>query len=313
MRIVARMSLIRAWFLAIRPKTLPAAMVPVAVGGALAYRQEAFSLVPWSVCLVFGLMIQIGTNFANDYYDALKGADGPRRIGPKRAVASGWISPGAMRAGTVVVFAAAFSVGCLLLPYGGPWLLLVGVLSVLCGIAYTGGPYPLGYNGLGDLFVFLFFGWVATVVTFFVQAGPFWQSGEPGGWIWPFIAGMVPGALATNLLVVNNVRDAPLDKEAGKRTVVVRFGLNFGLSQYGIMLLVAFGAPLLFAWRSGAWVGILPLLALPLALSSWRKLSQATGRADFESVLVRTALLLVTVGSLFVLSLVVSRSGAGAG
>lgn len=298
------MSLLSAWFLAIRPKTLPAAMVPVSVGGALAYRQDAFSVVPWSVCLLFALLIQIGTNFANDYYDALKGADGPQRIGPKRAVASGWISARAMRAGMVTVFVAAFGVGCLLLPFGGPWLLLVGVLSVLCGVAYTGGPYPLGYNGLGDIFVFLFFGWVATVVTFFVQVGPFWQSGEPGAWAWPFIAGMVPGALATNLLVVNNVRDAPLDEKAGKRTVVVRFGRFFGVCQYGLMVLVSFGVPLLFSWRDGGWAGALPLVALPLALGTWWKLRKAMDRVDYEAALVRTALLLILVGSLFVVSLV---------
>lgn len=295
---------VRAWFLAIRPKTLPAAVVPVAIGGGLAHAQGAFSLLPWSICLGFGLLIQIGTNFANDYYDFLQGADGPNRLGPKRAVASGWIRPRAMRAGTIAVFASAFALGCLLIPYGGAWLLLVGVLSVLCGVAYTGGPYPLGYKGLGDIFVFIFFGWVATVVTFFVQTGDFVASGVPSGWIWPFIAGAVPGALATNLLVVNNVRDAPLDAEAGKRTVVVRFGRTFGLAEYAVMSLVSFGAPLLFAWREGSLWGILPLVAFPLAVLTWWKLRGARTRAEYETVLMRTALLLILVGGLFVLSLV---------
>jgi 1,4-dihydroxy-2-naphthoate octaprenyltransferase len=301
------MEMVKHWFLASRPKTRPAAAVPVCVGGALAATAQSFVLLPWLVCLLFAVLIQIGTNFANDYYDFLKGADDERRIGPKRAVASGWITPAAMRNGMLLTFSLAFISGCLLVPWGGWWLLLVGVVSILCGIAYTGGPYPLGYNGWGDVFVFVFFGWVATGFTFYVQAGSFSVVLPVGqGCMWNFLAGMVPGALATNLLVVNNVRDEPLDGLAGKRTLAVRFGRRFGIIQYGVLSLVALAVPVVFALLGGAWPCLLVLLTVPLALHNQRMLSRANDRSSFEVVLVRTALQLVVVGLLFSLGLLFS-------
>lgn len=296
----ADMSNLRKWILAARPKTLPAAIVPVAIGGGLAAAMDVFAILPWSVCLVFALLIQIGTNFANDYYDFLKGADDERRIGPHRAVASGWISPESMKWGMIVTFAVAFLVGCSLIHWGGWWLLLVGVLSILCGVAYTGGPYPLGYNGWGDVFVFVFFGWIATGFTYYVQSGTFaflTQSGFSTFWTWA--AGAVPGALASNLLVVNNVRDEPLDREVGKRTLVVRFGRRFGLFEYGMMSALALVVPLLFALVLGYPGCFLVLLCLPLMVRANRQLATAEGREAYESVLVQTAVLLILVGGLF--------------
>jgi 1,4-dihydroxy-2-naphthoate octaprenyltransferase len=299
-----RPSLTVSWIRAARPKTLPAAAVPVVVGGALAQAGASFVFEPWLICLAFALLIQIGTNFANDYYDFLKGADDHRRIGPNRAVASGWISPKAMRAGMWLVFAAAFLTGSLLIPWGGAWLILVGVISILCGVAYTGGPYPLGYNGWGDVFVFIFFGWVATGLTYYVQAGTFSVIlPSASGIHWNLLAGMVPGALATNLLVVNNVRDEPLDREAGKNTLAVRFGRSFGRAQYGTLLLVALLVPLGFALFAGLPGCLLVLLALPLAAFAMRRLATATDRASYESALVLTALLLIAVGGLFAVGL----------
>jgi len=298
---------VKHWILAARPKTLPAAAVPVLVGGALAQAVDAYSLLPWTICLAFGLLIQIGTNYANDYYDFLKGADDHRRIGPNRAVASGWIKPAHMRLGMLAIFSLAFLTGCLLIPFGGWWLLLVGIISIVCGIAYTGGPYPLGYNGWGDVFVFIFFGWVATGVTYFVQVGTFhFQSTCLSGSLFTWLAGMVPGALATNLLVVNNVRDEPLDREAGKRTLVVRHGRRFGLLQYGSLSVVALLVPVLFAVLAGAWTCLLVLLAAPYAFATWRLLKTATDRASYERVLVRTALLLLFIGGLFCLGLLLT-------
>lgn len=257
-------------------------------------------LEPWTICLVFALLIQIGTNFANDYYDYVKGADDDRRIGPSRAVASGWITPRAMRNGMILVFGAAFLTGCLLIPWGGAWLLLVGVVSIFCGVAYTGGPYPLGYNGWGDVFVFVFFGWVATGLTFYVQAGTFTVSlSGASGLHWNLLAGVVPGALATNLLVVNNVRDEPLDREAGKHTLAVRFGRSFGRAQYGVLLVVALAVPLAFSVLAGVSGCLLVLLALPLAILAWRRLASATDRATYDTALGLTALLLIVVGGLF--------------
>ena len=295
------------WILAARPKTLTAAAVPVVIGGALAYPSGQFLLLPWSICLSFALLIQIGTNYANDYYDFIQGADDDRRIGPDRAVASGWISPGAMRAGMWSVFAVAFITGLALVPFGGPVLLIIGVASVICGIAYTGGPYPLGYNGWGDVFVFIFFGWIATGFTFYVQSGTFellLPSGTGSSWIW--LAGMVPGALATNLLVVNNVRDEPLDREAGKRTLVVRFGRRFGLLEYGLMNAFAVGIPVWFAIAGGARACLLVLLALPLMFRAGWLLANARDRAAYQKSLGLTAALLVFTGLLFSAGLVLS-------
>ncbi|HEY0944903.1 MAG TPA: 1,4-dihydroxy-2-naphthoate polyprenyltransferase [Opitutaceae bacterium] len=220
----ARPSSLRIWLAASRPRTLPAAIAPVLAASALAWHDGVFVLPAAFACLGFALLVQIGTNFANDYYDFVKGADTAERVGPKRAVAAGWVQPRVMRAAMIVMFGAAFLTGLSLLAYGGWPLLAIGVASIVCGIAYTGGPYPLGYNGLGDVFVFLFFGLVAVGATYFVQAGR--VSVEA----WLIGAGI--GALATNILVVNNYRDVETDGRAGKRTLVVRFGRGFARAQF---------------------------------------------------------------------------------
>ena len=293
------MSNLGKWVLAARPKTLPAALVPVLIGGALAGSVDRFQFWPWLLCLLFAVWIQIGTNFANDYYDHQKGADDERRIGPSRAVASGWITPESMKRGTIAVFAVAFITGCLLIPWGGWSLLVIGIVSILCGIAYTGGPYPLGYNGWGDVFVFIFFGWVATGFTYFVQAGTFAYPPLSGGSHWIWLAGMVPGALATNLLVVNNVRDEPLDREAGKRTLVVRMGRRFGLAEFAIMSGLAVLVPLAFAVSLGRTGCYTVVLLVPVFLYVNLRLRRAAGREAYERMLVLTALLLILGGGLF--------------
>lgn len=285
------------WIQAARPKTLPAAVVPVALGSALAWADGGFLWWPATLCLAFALLIQIGTNFANDYYDFVKGADTAERIGPARAVASGWIAPGVMRGATLATFALAFAIGCLLIPYGGPGLLAVGVLSILCGIAYTGGPYPLGYNGLGDVFVFLFFGLVATGFTYFVQVG---------GWsLEAWALGCVPGALATNLLVVNNLRDVTTDRVAGKRTLVVRLGVRFGVAEYAAMLGLSFGISLWLAWRRDTVALVLPWLLVAWALYLVVYVARSQGRSPrrWLSLLVGTARFLVAFGALQVIGL----------
>lgn len=288
------------WIRASRPKTLPAAAVPVLVGGSLAGADGRFALEPWSLCLAFALLIQVGTNFANDYYDFLKGADDHRRIGPARAVASGWIKPKAMRNGMWLAFGLAFLAGSLLVPHGGWGLVVVGLLSIASGIAYTGGPYPLGYHGWGDVFVFLFFGWVATGFTYYVQGGSFafvLPGNAPFLWIW--LAGMVPGALSTNLLVVNNIRDAPLDREAGKRTLVVRFGRRFACLQYIGLNLVAIVVPMVFVVMGEVWSCLVVLPVIPLMIQASRRLLRANKPGDYETLLVTTAGILLLTGILF--------------
>ena len=262
---------LKIWLLAARPRTLPAAVAPVLAASALAWHdlQGRFSWTAALACLLFALLIQIGTNFANDYYDCVKGADNAGRVGPRRAVASGWVRPAAMRAAMWIVFGAAFACGLTLLRLGGWPLLVVGVASVVCGIAYTGGPWPLGYNGLGDVFVFVFFGFVAVGATYYVQAGTVTAAA------WIIAAGT--GALTVNILVVNNYRDAETDARAGKRTLVVRFGRGFARAQFACCLLLALAAPVCLWVACGLAPGVLlPLALAPMAWAHARRLRNDT-------------------------------------
>jgi len=268
----------RIWLAATRPRTLPAAVAPVLVGTALAWHEGRFD--PWAaaICLGFALLIQIGTNYANDYYDFLKGADTAARVGPRRAVASGLVTPAAMRHSMIAVFVAAFLLGLLLVAWGGPWLIAIGVASVLCGFAYTGGPYPLGYHGWGDVFVFFFFGLVAVGATYFVQAG--WP---PLG-VW--LLAVPVGLLATNILVANNYRDVETDTTAGKRTLVVRFGRGFARAQFGLSLLLAFALVPVAAWQlAGAWWLMLCWLLLPQAWHQWQRLLESKTPSELIELL----------------------------
>ncbi len=279
-------SAVQIWIAAARPRTLPAAVAPVLVGTALAWHEHALVWPAALACLGFALLVQIGTNFANDYYDHFKGADTAERVGPRRAVASGWVAPEVMKSAMMVVFLFAFVVGLSLLSYGGWPLLVVGLASIGCGVAYTGGPFPLGYNGLGDVFVFIFFGLVAVCTTYFVQAG---EVGAPS-----IICGVGVGLLAANILVVNNYRDVETDQRAGKRTLVVRFGRRFARLQFGVSLCVALTIPV-HLLRMGAGFHYAVLLPLALAPLAWRhanRLAAATTPAELITLLGDTGKLL---------------------
>jgi 1,4-dihydroxy-2-naphthoate polyprenyltransferase len=281
----------RIWAAASRPRTLPAAVAPVLVGSALAGHDHAFVPAAAGLCLAFALLVQVGTNFANDYYDFVHGADTAARVGPRRAVASGLVSPAAMRRAMAAVFALAFAVGLGLIHWGGPWMLAVGVASILCGIAYTGGPWPLGYHGLGDLFVFLFFGLVAVTMTYFVQAGRVSAHAV--------LAGAAIGLLASNILLVNNYRDADTDAAARKRTLVVRFGRRFARVQFTASLCGALAAPLVFlATGYRPWC-LLPLLSAPLAWSHVRRLASAETPGELVALLGDTGKLTALYAALF--------------
>lgn len=287
---------IGAWILAARPKTLPAAIAPVLVGAALAAHDGVFETAPAVICLLFALLIQIGTNFANDYFDFVQGADTEERIGPTRAVAAGLISPAAMRTATILVLVLAFCVGLALVFWGGWWLVAIGLLSIICAVAYTGGPYPLGYNGLGDVFVFIFFGLVAVGFTYYVQAGSFSTVA------WLLGAGV--GALSTNLLVVNNYRDVDTDRVAGKRTLVVRFGRPVAWTQYCASVLLAFGIPAGLALSGFGVTLFMPLIMTPFAIFLCVLLKRSRTRADFQLVLAQTAKLLLFYSGLVSIGLV---------
>lgn len=281
----------RTWASAARPRTLPAAVAPVVVGSAVAAHDHAFDAAAAGLCLIFALLVQVGTNFANDYYDFVHGADTPARVGPRRAVAAGLVRPEAMRRAMSAVFATAFAAGLGLIHWGGPWMLAVGIASILCGFAYTGGPWPLGYHGMGDVFVFVFFGLVAVTTTYFVQAGRI--SG------FAVVAGVPMGLLASNILLVNNYRDAETDAAARKRTLVVRFGRRFARAQFAASLAAAFLVPFLFlAMGFGPWC-LLPLLAAPLAWSHVRRLAAAWTAPEQVALLGATGRLMALYGALF--------------
>jgi 1,4-dihydroxy-2-naphthoate octaprenyltransferase len=281
----------RVWASASRPRTLPAAVAPVIVGSAMAGHDHAFDAAAAALCLAFALLIQVGTNYANDYYDFVNGADTAARVGPRRAVASGLVAPVAMRRAMAGVFAAAFAIGLGLLHWGGPWMLAVGVASILCGVAYTGGPWPLGYHGLGDAFVFVFFGLVAVTVTYFVQAGRI--SGHA------VLASVPIGLLAANILLVNNYRDAETDAAASKRTLVVRFGRRFARAQFALSLAAAYAVPLVFKATGYGWACLIPLLSLPVAVAHVRRLGANATHGEQVALLGDTGKLLAVYALLF--------------
>lgn len=293
---------LRAWLLASRPKTLPAAVIPVAVGSAVAARAGAFALAPALGALAVALTVQIGTNFANDVFDYEKGADTEDRLGPTRAVQAGLLSPAQMRRGMWLVFGACAAAGLYLTAVAGWPLLLIGVASILSGLAYTGGPYPLGYHGLGDVFVLVFFGFVAVCGTVYVQA----LGLVPLAW-W---AAVPVGCLSTAILVVNNLRDRHTDVVAGKRTLAVRFGRRGAERELLVLLVAAYTAPavVLALGLASAWA-LAPWASLPLALGVWRQVKQREGPA-LNATLGATARLLVVYGVLFVGGLLVGGAWA---
>jgi 1,4-dihydroxy-2-naphthoate octaprenyltransferase len=282
---------VAVWLEAARPRTLAAAVAPVVVGSALAWRNGVFQPAPAAICLGFALLVQIGTNFANDYYDFRRGADTAERVGPRRAVAAGLVTPAAMRGAMILTFAGAFVLGLGLIAWGGPWLLVVGVLSILSGVAYTGGPYPLAYHGWGDVFVFLFFGLVAVGGTFFVQAG------RLGGL--PLLAGVPVGLLAANILVVNNYRDVETDARAGKRTLVVRLGRRAARIQFGFSLAAAFLVPVVLVARGVGMAVLLPCLLVPWGWIQVRRLKASRAPAELIALLGDTGRLLAAYALLF--------------
>ena len=292
--------------MAARPQTLPAAAAPVVVGTGLAVHDGVFAPLPALVALVGAALIQIGTNFANDYYDAVQGADTDEREGFTRVTASGLISAPEVKRAMYLTFLASVAVGTYLVAVGGVPILVVGLLSVASGIAYTGGPYPLGYHGLGDVFVFVFFGVVAVTGTYYVQAAatlaaPF-PLAVPPGTLPPVavVASLPVAALSTNILVVNNVRDMETDAETGKRTLAVRLGYRWSRVQYVALLGLAYLVPPAL-WLAGpaSPAASLPLLTLPLAVGVARTVCTRTAGEALNPALERTGQTLFVHSLLF--------------
>lgn len=288
----------RAWVLASRPHTLPAAAVPVLVGAAVALHEgAAFRPIVFVVTLLSALLIQVGTNFANDYSDFHRGADHEGRLGPTRVTQSGLLAQDAVRRGIIVAFGAAALLGAWLAWVGGWPIIVIGVASIICGLAYTGGPWPFGYHGLGDVFVFVFFGLVAVTGTTYLQEG-----------VWSTLALLlsVPiGLLVTNILVINNLRDLPTDTGAGKRTLATRIGERATRVQYALFTALAYLVPAGIAVVQARWWLLLPLVSLPLAVILVRAvLGGLAGRA-LNPMLARTGQLLLVFGLLLAVGLVI--------
>jgi 1,4-dihydroxy-2-naphthoate octaprenyltransferase len=285
----------RAWLLAVRPRTLPAAVSPVAVGTALAVADHGFRLGPALGALLGALLLQAGVNVANDYFDFVRGIDRPGRLGPVRVTQSGLIPPGRVRAGMVLIFALAALDGLYLTLASGWPILAIGLPAVLAALAYSGGPYPLASHGLGDLFVFLFFGLAAVCGTYYAQALRLtWEA--------LFLACPI-GLLITAILVVNNLRDIETDRKAGKVTLAVRLGPKGSRLEYFFLLAGALLLVVVYALTGGRPWALLSLGALPLAWAEIRRAGRDTGPA-LNRVLAGTARLALVFSLLLSVGLV---------
>ena len=283
------------WVLASRPKTLLASAVPVIIGSSIAVFDNEFKPIAAFFALICSALIQIGTNFVNDLYDFLHGTDKKDRVGPTRVLAAGLVTPNEMKIAITIIFGLSFLLGLYLVYVGGWIILLIGILSIMAGIAYTAGPLPLAYNGLGDIFVFIFFGFVGTVGTYYVQALQltplvFWVS--------------VPvGALITNVLVVNNYRDIDEDKLNGKHTLAVKWGQKFTRLQYVVFTVISYAILLVvyFTYKQELII-FLPVLSLPLAIKLIKMIYTLEGK-ELNKTLELTAKLSAIYGILFALGI----------
>lgn len=289
---------LKAWILAARPKTLTAALTPVLIGTALATADGHFQWFPTLVCFLFAGLMQIAANFINDLFDFLKGTDREDRLGPERACAQSWISPKAMKTGIIITIGLACLIGSVLLFYAGWELIIVGLICVLFAFLYTTGPYPLSYNGWGDVLVIVFFGFVPVGGTYYVQA----LSWTPD----VTIASLVCGLLIDTLLVVNNYRDREADARSGKRTIIVRFGEKSGRYFY---LLSGVCASLLCIWflfEGYIYAALLPQLYLIPHFLTWRRMIKIHSGKKLNSILGETSRNMLLMGILLSIGLLIS-------
>ena len=285
--------------MATRPKTLTAATAPIAVGTALAYVDGKLAPLAALMALLGALFIQIGTNFANDLFDFKKGTDTAERLGPTRATSAGLISPKQMALATAAAMIMAFVCGLYLIHVAGWPLLVLGLVSIFCGVIYTGGPFPLAYNALGDVFVFVFFGLVATAGTYYVQALELTSA--------PLVYGAAVGALGVAILIVNNLRDIPTDTKSRKITTAVLLGAERTRTFYALALLVAYASPLAAVLLLDASPTVLlAWLSAPLAAKTLRALRTSQGAA-LNAVLGATAKLQLVTSLLLAAGIALSK------
>jgi len=292
-------SKINAWMLATRPRTLPAALAPVVLGTAMAIADKHFAWLPAVAALMVALLLQIGVNLANDYFDYVKGIDTQDRLGPPRVTQSGLIPAKQVKAGMLVTIILSVIPGLYLASVGGWPVILVGLFSFGAALAYSGGPFPLASHGLGDLFVFIFFGLVAVGGTYYVQA----LHLTPMVWL----MGAIQGLLITAILVVNNLRDIHTDRRSGKRTLAVMIGERGSRIEYLLLLCTAYAIPFIL-WlggRSPVWV-ILPVFSLPMAISLTRLIWKNAGGPVLNQALANTAKLALIYSLLLSVGLILS-------
>jgi 1,4-dihydroxy-2-naphthoate octaprenyltransferase len=294
------LSPVKLWLVAARPRTLPAAVAPVLVGTSLAIGEGTFRPLAFTCALIGSIFIQIGTNLSNDYSDARRGADTEDRLGPVRVTAGGLMPPRTVLIGTYVAFGIAVLAGIYLIAIAGWQLLLVGAASILAGVLYTGGPRPYGYEGLGEVFVFLFFGVVAVVGSYFVQTEDLrWEA---------FALSVPVGLLAAAILLVNNIRDADTDRRAGKRTLAVRLGRDGARNLFvGCIVIAYLAVPVVAIFgRDISPLVLLAFLSLPLAIPLIRVVRERTDGPSLNEALAKTGMLLAIFSLLLSIGLVVS-------
>jgi 1,4-dihydroxy-2-naphthoate octaprenyltransferase len=294
------LSPLRIWLMAARPRTLPAAVAPVLVGTAAAIEaSDELRVGALLAALVGSVFIQIGTNLTNDYSDAKRGADTVDRLGPVRVTASGLVAPRRVLAATWIAFGVAVAAGVYLATVAGPVILAVGAVSILAGVLYTGGPRPYGYAGLGEAFVFLFFGLVAVNGSYFVQV-------ERLDWL-PFALSVPVGFLATAILVVNNVRDVDTDRRAGKRTLAVRIGRHRARRLYAALVLGSYVAlPIALLVTGGPAWGLLALVSLPVAARPLRAVRTRADGPGLNAALAQTGAVLAAFSVLLAAGLLIA-------
>jgi len=286
-----------AWLLAARPKTLPAAVAPVVVGSAMAHVHQHFAFWPAMACLAVALLLQVGVNLANDYFDFAKGVDTENRLGPLRVTQSGLIAPGRVRSAMTMIFVLSLLPGLYLIGIGGWPVGVIGAASILAALAYSGGPFPLASHGLGDLFVFIFFGLVAVCGTYYVQALHLTSM--------TLLMGIIVGLMITAILVVNNLRDIQTDQQAGKRTMAVLIGTRATKLEYSLLHAGAYLLPVII-WLADMAAGfiLVPLLSLPLAVPLNRTVWQISAGDELNRALAGTARLALVFSLLLSIGLI---------
>ena len=283
------------WMMAIRPKTLPAAVGPVLVGSAMAYVSDAFHLLPALGCLLASFFLQIGVNLANDYFDYKGGIDSEERLGPVRVTQSGLIAPETVRLAMFVCLGCAALIFLYLAVVGGMVLVVIGIVSIIAAFGYSGGPWPLASHGMGELFVFIFFGLVAV-------GGTYWVQAHQMSWL-VMLAAIPPGLLISAIMMVNNLRDIDTDRKAGKNTLAVKLGQWRTIQGYRVLLLASYIVPVVFILLGGKSALILPFITLPVAIGCMRCIGCESGDG-LNGLLARTARLSFLYCLLFAAGLV---------